>query len=108
MVDVNYPPAIVGLSQILLDIPHPIPATQPPTQEPFQSQLIGKNRALSLLQSLTSSSRGWNMPEAWFALSKAFEMEKDIKSAKSALWKVVELEDARGVRAFGNISPRII
>lgn len=98
----------MGLSQILLDIPHPIPATQPPSQEPFQSHLIGRNRALALLQSLTSSPRGWNMPEAWFELSRAFEMEKDIKNAKSALWKVIELEDVRGVRSYGCVYPRII
>ncbi|KAG0634951.1 hypothetical protein HOY80DRAFT_486123 [Tuber brumale] len=101
MIDVNYPPAIIGLCEILLELP---PTLQGPLP---QTWIIGKNRALALLQSLTSSPRGWNIPEAWFALSKAFELEKDVKNAKNALWKVIELEDAKGVRPFTEL-PRIL
>ncbi|RPB02086.1 hypothetical protein L873DRAFT_1802499 [Choiromyces venosus 120613-1] len=101
MIDVDYPPAIIGLCEILLELP---PTAQVPLP---QAWIIGKNRALALLQSLTSSPRGWNLPEAWFALSRAFELEKDVKNAKSALWKVIELEDSRGVRSFTEL-PRML
>ncbi|PWW77446.1 hypothetical protein C7212DRAFT_350992 [Tuber magnatum] len=101
MIDVNYPPAIIGLCEILLELP---PTPQVPLP---QTWIIGKNRALALLQSLTSSPRGWNLPEAWFALSRAFELEKDVKNAKNALWKVIEFEDAKGVRPFTEL-PRIL
>lgn len=101
MIDVNYPPAIIGLCEILLELP---PTSQAPLP---QTWIIGKNRALALLQSLTSSPRGWNLPEAWLALSRAFELEKDVTNAKNALWKVIELEDAKGVRPFTEL-PRIL
>ncbi|CUS12006.1 unnamed protein product [Tuber aestivum] len=101
MIDVNYPPAIIGLCEILLELP---PTPQVPLP---QTWVTGKNRALALLQSLTSSPRGWNLPEAWLALSRAFELEKDIKNAKAALWKVIEYEDAKGVRPFTEL-PRML
>lgn len=114
-VDVDHAGAIVALSQILLDIvPSPvspcltlqkIPSDRPklPTQLQTKEEnetdfMIRQNRVLGLLMACTSSSRGWDCSEAWHALAELLERQGDTDGAKKALWKVVGLEDGRGVR----------
>lgn len=119
--DVDHPGAIVALSQILLDIvpsPPSSPSLSPLPQKtpndrpklPAQLQtkeeneadfLIRRNRALGLLMACTSSPRGWDCSEAWYALADALERLGDADGAKISLWKVVGLEDKRGVRELG-------
>lgn len=116
--DVNHPGAVVALSQILLDIVPSSSSPVPPPQKiasdrpklPTQLQtkeeneadfMIRQNRALGLLRACTNSPRGWDCSEAWYALADVLEKQGDVDDAKRALWKVVGLEDARGVRRLG-------
>lgn len=114
--DVSHPLATVGLTNILLDIsiePNPSTPTVKEgaleiTQKSESDTLAARNRAMGLLQHLTNSPRGWNVPEAWFALAKSYELAGELERAKSALWKCVTLEDCRGVRGWSSIRPRIV
>lgn len=135
--DVNHPLAIVGLSQVLFEIPTnstpssapvptdiPVDAVTRPSASPFKAapvrsnniteeestvtSLAATNRALGLLEHVTNSNHGWDISEAWFALARAYELGGETGRARKALWRCVELEDARAVRAWRNIKPRII
>ncbi|RPB04198.1 hypothetical protein L873DRAFT_1667629, partial [Choiromyces venosus 120613-1] len=114
-VDLNHPLATVGLTNILLDISIDSNASTPTAndtlvtaQESEDDTLIARNRAMGLLQQLTNSPRGWDVPEAWFALAKAYELAGEIERSKSALWKCVALEDCRGIREWSSVQPRIV
>lgn len=67
------------------------------------SRLAARDRAYGLLSALTKSGTGWHNSEAWFALARAYEESGQVEKAKESLWWVVELEEARGVRAWSNI-----
>ena len=67
------------------------------------SRLAARDRAYGLLSTLTKSGTGWDNSEAWFALARAYEESGQLDKAKESLWWVVELEEARGVRHWGNI-----
>ncbi|KAG0642079.1 hypothetical protein HOY80DRAFT_882272, partial [Tuber brumale] len=108
-VDVNHPLATVGLANILLGISvDPNSSAPVATQESEDDALIARNRAIGLLQQLTNSPRGWDVPEAWFALAKSYELAGEFGRAKSALWKCVTLEDCRGIRGWSSVRPRIV
>lgn len=135
--DVNHSLAIVGLSQVLFEIPTnstpssapvptdiPVDAVTHPSASPLKAapvrsnniteeestvtSLAATNRALGLLEHVTNSNHGWDISEAWFALARAYELGGETGRARKALWRCVELEDARAVRAWRNIKPRII
>lgn len=135
--DVNHSLAIVGLSQVLFEIPTnstpssapvptdiPVDAVTRPSASPLKAtpvrsnniteeestvtSLAATNRALGLLEHVTNSNHGWDISEAWFALARAYELGGETGRARKALWRCVELEDARAVRAWRNIKPRII
>lgn len=67
------------------------------------SKLAARDRAYGLLSALTKSGTGWDDSEAWFALARAYELGGQVEKAKESLWWVVELEEGRGVRPWGNI-----
>lgn len=67
------------------------------------SRLAARDRAYGLLSALTKSGTGWDDSEAWFALARAYEESGQADKAKESLWWVVELEEGRGVRGWGNI-----
>lgn len=67
------------------------------------SKLAARDRAYGLLSALTKSGTGWDDSEAWFALARAYEESGQVEKAKESLWWVVELEEGRGVRRWGNI-----
>ena len=67
------------------------------------SKLAARDRAYGLLSALTKSGKGWDNSEAWFALARAYEEGGQVEKAKESLWWVVELEEGRGVRGWGNI-----
>lgn len=67
------------------------------------SRLAARDRAYGLLSALTKSGSGWDDSEAWFALARAYEESGQVDKAKESLWWVVELEEGRGVRGWGNI-----
>jgi len=68
------------------------------------SLLAARDRAHSLLSSLTKLGTGWNYSEAWFALARAYEEGGQTDKAREALWWCVELEEVRGVRSWGEVS----
>lgn len=67
------------------------------------SRLAARDRAYGLLSALTKSGTGWDDSEAWFALARAYEESGQLEKAKESLWWVVELEEGKGVRGWGNI-----
>ena len=124
----NHVAATVGLSNILLDaysnspLGEPAPVTETPKSIPtlaclptvssgqpaelstpsdLLSRLAARDRAYGLLSALTKSGSGWDCSEAWYALAEAYEKGGQVEKAKEALWWVVELEEGRGVRAWG-------
>lgn len=81
-------------------------------QRPSQStetralnRTAARDRAYGLLSSLTKLPLGWDDPEAWYALARAYEESGQIEKAKEALWTVVGLEDTRPLRHWRNVSP---
>lgn len=79
--------------------PHPS-SSSPPEDPTLLPRLAARDRAYGLLSSLTKSGRGWDCAEAWFALARACEDSGQVSRAREALWWVVELEEARGVRGW--------
>lgn len=109
---------MVGLSNILLDIYCQIipaesaqrasaregPASKgsrgvAPDPEDL-NRLAARDRAYSLLSSLTKLGTGWDYSEAWFALARAYEEGGQIQKAKDVLWWCVELEDSKALRKW--------
>ncbi|KKY20543.1 putative filamentation protein [Diplodia seriata] len=100
----DHPAAVVGLSTILLDIyGQVIPAesaqrasakegrsakdskSNAPDPEEL-NRLAARDRAYSLLSSLTKLGTGWDYSEAWFALARAYEEGGQVQKAKDVLW----------------------
>jgi predicted Zn-dependent protease len=109
--EVNHPLATVGLTNILLNTSTLSTNDNESTLASSISEddaLIARNRALGLLQQLTSSAQGWDVPGAWFALARAYELGGEMERAKAALWKCVSLEDRRGIRGWKCVRPRIV
>ncbi|KAF2092567.1 hypothetical protein NA57DRAFT_69659 [Rhizodiscina lignyota] len=67
------------------------------------NRLAARDRAYSLLSSLTKLGCGWDYSEAWFALARAYEEGGQVEKAKEVLWWCVELEDTRPIRSWGAI-----
>ncbi|KAI9712886.1 MAG: hypothetical protein M1812_006755 [Candelaria pacifica] len=67
-------------------------------------RLAARDRAYSLLSSLTKLGTGWDYSEAWFALARAYEEGAQIEKAKEVLWWCVELEEGRAIRAWADVS----
>jgi cargo-transport protein YPP1 len=65
------------------------------------NRLAARDRAFGLLSALTKLGSGWDRSDAWFALSRAYELGGQIEKAKSVLWWCVELEEGRAVRSWG-------
>lgn len=87
---------------ILLPLPAPTPPTPADPSDPtLLSRLAARDRAYGLLSALTKSGRGWDCSEAWFALARCYEEGGQVEKAREALWWVVEVEEKRGVRAWG-------
>lgn len=124
----DHPPAIIGLSTILLSIssnaippeapepplfpspsiqpqplftPHAPPATNAPSTSPEElNRLAARDRAYGLLQGLTKLGSGWDCSEAWFRLAECYELSGQVEKAKEVLWWCVELEDTRPIRPW--------
>ncbi|PHH62562.1 hypothetical protein CDD81_6877 [Ophiocordyceps australis] len=77
-----------------------LPAPYKATHLPLADRLAARDRAFTLLSGLTRLGSGWNDSEAWFALARAYEDSGQADKAKEVLWWCVELEEARGVRAW--------
>lgn len=65
------------------------------------NRLAARDRAYMLLQTLTRLGCGWDDSEAWGMYARALELSGQVARAKQALWWVLELEKARGVRGWG-------
>jgi tetratricopeptide (TPR) repeat protein len=112
-IDYDHPETIVGLSKILLevdDMDSPPESSRraikgsdevsAPEGEAYLDKMASQNRALGLLEKLVASARGWDLPDAWYLLADALDKSGETELAKSALWRVVELEDGTGVRKW--------
>lgn len=70
------------------------------------NRLAARDRAYSLLSSLTKLGSGWDFSDAWFALARAYEESGEKDKAVDILWWCVELEDRRPIRHWRNVGPR--
>lgn len=73
---------------------------------PQLNRLACRDRASMLLTALTKLGTGAQSPEAWLALARSHELSGQTGRAKKALWWVVRLEEARGVRDWGCVVGR--
>jgi len=62
------------------------------------NRLAARDRAYLLLSTLTKVGEGWDCAEAWFVLSRCYELSGQVEKSRECLWWVVELEDSRPVR----------
>lgn len=69
-------------------------------------QIAARDRAYGLLSSLTKLGTGWDFADAWLALGRAYEQSGEYDEARKALWRCVELEDARPIRHWRNAGSR--
>ncbi|KAF2142921.1 uncharacterized protein K452DRAFT_248537 [Aplosporella prunicola CBS 121167] len=67
------------------------------------NRLAARDRAYSLLSSLTKLGTGWDCSEAWYALARAYEEGGQIDRAKGVLWWCVELEDTKALRKWSSV-----
>lgn len=83
------------------------PLTAPDDKDSPQAlnRLAARDRAYSLLSSLTRLGSGWDDSEAWFTLARAYEESGQIEKAKEVLWWCVELEDTRPLRGWSCVYP---
>ncbi|TGZ84209.1 hypothetical protein EX30DRAFT_101258 [Ascodesmis nigricans] len=72
----------------------------PELEDAVLDRLAARDRALGLLEKLVGSVKGWNCKDAWWLLATILEKTGEVERAKTALWKVVELEDTVGVRMW--------
>jgi len=63
-------------------------------------RLAARDRAYFLLSTLTKLGAGWDYPEAWSELARAYEASGQTEKAKEMLWWCVELEDSRPLRGW--------
>ena len=62
------------------------------------NRIAARDRAYSLLSTLTKLGTGWDNSEAWYMLARAYEESGQIDKAQEVLWWCVELEDGRPLR----------
>ncbi|KAK9454691.1 hypothetical protein V1511DRAFT_500719 [Dipodascopsis uninucleata] len=85
-VSIDYHPAIVGLSNILLNLPD-------------KEQPMARDRACVLLESCTNLE-GWDCTEAWMLLGTAYESIGADLHVREALRRAIELEETRPIRRW--------
>ena len=73
--------------------------THDPSPETI-SAISARDRAYMLLSQMTDSGRGWDSSEAWSAMARCWELSGEEEKAIEASWRVVELEETRGVRSW--------
>ena len=81
------------------DPPSPSPTNGDPSPETL-SAISARDRAYLLLLQMTESGKGWDSVEAWSAMARVWELSGEEEKAIEASWRVVELEDHRGVRSW--------
>ncbi len=69
-------------------------------------RFAARDRAYGLLTALTQRAAGRDCAEAWLLLGEIYEKDGQVEKAREALWRCVELEDAKPVRPWRNAAPR--
>lgn len=57
-------------------------------------------RVTSVLESVTRTGNGFDCAEAWWLLSRAYEIQGNVECIRDALWQSVKYEEARPVRNY--------
>lgn len=86
------------------DPPHVHQSSTPSCQEsPCYSSCFDTNvdLAAGLLSHLTKG-KGWDVPEAWYYLAKAYKVQGRKEEEREALIRALELQEGRGVRDLGS------
>jgi hypothetical protein len=78
--------------------PSPTDSSNPTTPLPYNSDV---DLAAGMLSYLTKG-KGWNVPEAWYYLAKAYGLQGRKEKEKEILSLALELSERRGVRDIGS------
>ncbi|KAF2841577.1 hypothetical protein M501DRAFT_1014377 [Patellaria atrata CBS 101060] len=92
-----------GTSESASEEPSDAAHTSIPVSPKKLNRLAARDRAFSLLSSLTKLGSGWDRSEAWFTLARAYEEGGQIEKAKEILWWCVELEDKKPIRPWHSV-----
>lgn len=102
--ELDHPPALVLLSKLYLTGCKPGDTRQVLSKQlPF---------AEGILETLTKR-QGWDAPEAWFELSKCFQLQQDASGRRKErereclVW-ALQLEETRSVRRWQDAVPRLL
>ena len=90
-----------------VNIQPPDPPKRTLHQDPTPAELnrlAARDRAYMLLSTLTRLGSGWDSSEAWFTLARSHELSRQVGKAKQDLWWVVELEETKPVRGWGEVA----
>jgi tetratricopeptide (TPR) repeat protein len=82
--------------QFVTSNPNPSSSSVPSTSDDTNVDL-----AAGLLSHLTKG-KGWDVPEAWYYLAKAYKMQGRKEKEREALVRALELQEGRGVRDLGS------
>lgn len=82
------------------ELPPPYKASSLPPID----RMAARDRAFTLLSSLTKLGSSWDNSEAWFALARAHEESGQPDKAKEVLWWCVELEEAAAARPWSAVA----
>ncbi|KAJ8103932.1 hypothetical protein POJ06DRAFT_279561 [Lipomyces tetrasporus] len=85
-VSIDYVPAIVGISTVLLSLPD-------------KEQPMARDRAFVLLET-TTKLEGWDFSEAWMLLGDIYESIGSEEQVRESWWRCVQLEETRPVRRW--------
>lgn len=82
-------------------------ATEKKIEKPTTSLFISDRderaalaRVTSVLESVTRTGNGFDCAEAWWLLSRAYEIQGNMECIRDALWQSVKYEEARPVRNY--------
>ncbi|KAG5367224.1 Cargo-transport protein [Yarrowia sp. B02] len=82
-------------------------ATEKKVEKPATSLFISDRdkraalaRVTSVLESVTRTGNGFDCAEAWWLLSRAYEIQGNVECIRDALWQSVKYEEARPVRNY--------
>lgn len=82
-------------------------ATEKKVEKPVTSLFISDRdkraalaRVTSVLESVTRTGNGFDCAEAWWLLSRTYEIQGNVECIRDALWQSVKYEEARPVRNY--------
>ncbi|KDE09737.1 hypothetical protein MVLG_00139 [Microbotryum lychnidis-dioicae p1A1 Lamole] len=100
----DHVPAVILMARVYLADPVPSSTTRSPT--PTATTNLKLPFAEALLDTLTKRY-GWDVPEAWFELSKCYKGSGRTEREKECLVWALQLEETRSIRSLSAV-PRLL